>query len=955
MGISTRTTPSTSSSLLPSHPSASSSSSSSSTSSFHTTSTADSSRPPTPSTPRRTPPGGGFVPLASGKFPMAKETRGVRPQSQQLSSSSFDIDNNTNNTNYEVLSELNGGSSIRRVVQRKKDEEGNETSWKPSTTLPLILPLAASAPPPPPSSFNLNLNRSQTHSTPTAPSASSYSTSGLRAPTPSSKLKPLTLQSTAARPPPPPPSSADSPTGFFPKFKAKLTDSTRPKKKTFLGGTSQAHIVTPARAFAHPQHQPRKVSVNRIIRSSEDEEEEEDAQDWNLVEQEEEDDDDEDEFWAGEVRSKGEKENVKVSIRVRPLNPLSVNDQAAWDTTTNSLKIMDEFQKRGAKEEWVFDHVVSGSDNKEIYETAARDHVRSAMEGFNAVVFAYGQTASGKTFTLTGSKSEPGVIPRAIEDVFSFIKKNNKREFLLRASYLEIYNEVIKDLLNPATASVEIRGSSSNDITLHPVREEVVTNPAQVREILARGEASRRTAVTDWNERSSRSHSVFRLVIESREKPLGGGDGGAWVSDDRPLGRTPSAKSKSNAGKATRTSTLSLIDLAGSEKATSDKARSAEGKYINTSLLALKQVIATIAKNESKKEHAHVAYRNSKLTRMLQPSLSGDSKVSVICTLNPSAQALSETNSTLNFATGLKLVRLTATKKEVIEDPHALIQQYQVEIAQLKQQLQEKEVPKDSSRRLSRREEQNISQYRDRIRDLSSLILTSQTVEEEEDEDGPVRPVSPTKVDFESTGIELRRELFTTKMKVDEQAVTIDRLEEALRNRPTIGTDAPESAKDAHIRTLESQLALANMINQGYESNLGEPLRKVAEDVAKEWRPQVEEWKQKEADARKFGNEVAVKLEKEAAAHKKLKEIHSQLVALASETHLLSHSASTATLAPPRPSSPSGSIYSLTIPSGGGMGSGFHGGDDLLGVNLPQTLRGEGSSWDLGELRRTGY
>jgi centromeric protein E len=161
-----------------------------------------------------------------------------------------------------------------------------------------------------------------------------------------------------------------------------------------------------------------------------------------------------------------------------------------------------------------------------------------------------------------------------LKDVFAFIRKNSNREFLLRASYLEIYNEVIsqsqlpdralcspgahdtcppltfvEDLLNPSTTSVEIRGSTNNDITLHPVREEVVTNPAQVREILARGEASRRTAVTDWNERSSRSHSVFRLVIESREKPPGGGDGGAW--DDGRAG-----KAKKNAAKATRTSTL---------------------------------------------------------------------------------------------------------------------------------------------------------------------------------------------------------------------------------------------------------------------------------------------------------------------------------------------------------------------------------------------------------------
>jgi hypothetical protein len=142
---------------------------------------------------------------------------------------------------------------------------------------------------------------------------------------------------------------------------------------------------------------------------------------------------------------------------------------------------------------------------------------------------------------------------------------------------------------------------------------------------------------------------------------------------------------------------------------------------------------------------------------------------------------MSETNSTLNFATGLKAVKLTATRKEIIEDPHALIQQYRVEIESLRAELKNKEVPRDSTRRLSRREvrsspllllpfvldrtrlidlsnsvvqEQNISVYKERIRDLSSLILTSATVEEEED--APVRPVSPTKIDFEATGPEVR-------------------------------------------------------------------------------------------------------------------------------------------------------------------------------------------------------
>jgi len=220
-------------------------------------------------------------------------TGGIRPPSQLSSVDSY--------TSGDVLSELNGGSSIRRVVQRKED---TETSWKPNA-----LPLAsAPPPPPPPSSFSLNKSQSlyQSQSTPTAP------TSGLRAPTSSSKLKPLTLQPNRSQLAPPStpsssslppsdesPSTASTTGGFFPKFKAKLTDSTRPKKKTFLGGTSQAHIVTPARSFIS---QP---PTTRTVVSSEDEG---GREEWDLVEQEE-----EDEFW--EERSGVEKENVKVSIR----------------------------------------------------------------------------------------------------------------------------------------------------------------------------------------------------------------------------------------------------------------------------------------------------------------------------------------------------------------------------------------------------------------------------------------------------------------------------------------------------------------------------------------------------------------------------------------------------------------------------------------------------------------
>lgn len=144
------------------------------------------------------------------------------------------------------------------------------------------------------------------------------------------------------------------------------------------------------------------------------------------------------------------------------------------------------------------------------------------MEGYNAVIFAYGQTASGKTFTLSGDEEEPGIIPRAMRDVFGFIKRTPEREYLLRCSYLEIYNETIIDLLAPPMAAkaspVQIQGGAGGDVILTPLREEVVTSLKGVKEVMRRGEGNRRTACTDWNERSSRSHSVFRLVIESRER-----------------------------------------------------------------------------------------------------------------------------------------------------------------------------------------------------------------------------------------------------------------------------------------------------------------------------------------------------------------------------------------------------------------------------------------------------
>ncbi|KAF9019140.1 kinesin-domain-containing protein [Hymenopellis radicata] len=453
----------------------------------------------------------------------------------------------------------------------------------------------------------------------------------------------------------------------------------------------------------------------------------------------------------------GKQDKVMVSVRIRPSDKPS-----AW---------------------WL--------SNKPIYSTVAQSHVSAAMEGYNAVVFAYGQTASGKTYTLSGDEDEPGIIPRSMKDVFRYIKSNETREYLLRCSYLEIYNETIHDLLAPVgSAAVGIQGGVGSEIILSPMREEVVISLKGIQEVLKRGESHRRTACTDWNERSSRSHSVFRLVIESRERNSGS-DGrqtpGASGRQTPGLSgrQTPGPRLQAIGGRSVQTSVLSLIDLAGSEKATSDKERTREGKYINTSLLTLGSVIGTLAENSAKGKSDHVPYRNSKLTRMLQPSLSGNARISVICTINPDVNAITESTSTLLFAKRIKSVKLNAQKKEVV-DTDALIERYRKEIEELKARLAEKEaaVEDNSPRRLVRRlsakektdENKAMKDLNNRIQQLTKLILTSNTV----DESGESRPGSPVKVDFDMEPYQLQQELLAARVQLESQARQILSLEAAI-------------------------------------------------------------------------------------------------------------------------------------------------------------------------------
>ncbi|GAQ93036.1 hypothetical protein KFL_012640010 [Klebsormidium nitens] len=359
------------------------------------------------------------------------------------------------------------------------------------------------------------------------------------------------------------------------------------------------------------------------------------------------------------VKKAGLSENVTVTVRFRPLSVREARrgEDVAWYADG------DHFVRLETNPNicYAFDKVFGpASTTRVVYDVAAQHVVQGAMNGVNGTVFAYGVTSSGKTHTMHGDKKSPGVIPLAVKDVFSLIQDAPDREFLLRVSYLEIYNEVINDLLDPARQNLKIREDPQGTY-VEGVKHEVVISPAHALSFIQIGEANRHVGSTNYNLVSSRSHTIFCLTIEQSPR------GAAATREQVVL------------------SQLNLIDLAGSEssKAETTGLRRKEGSYINRSLLTLGTVIAKLSEGKPQ----HIPYRDSKLTRLLQSSLSGHGRISLICTITPASGALEETHNTVKFARRAKHVEI-ALEKHKIMDERSLIKKYQREINELRQELE---------------------------------------------------------------------------------------------------------------------------------------------------------------------------------------------------------------------------------------------------------------------------
>ncbi|XP_028262127.1 kinesin-like protein KIF17 [Parambassis ranga] len=358
-------------------------------------------------------------------------------------------------------------------------------------------------------------------------------------------------------------------------------------------------------------------------------------------------------------------ESVKVVVRCRPLNDREKALSSKMVLNMDLQRCQCFIEKPGAADEPPKQFTFDGTYNidqttEQMYNEIAYPLVEGVTEGYNGTVFAYGQTGSGKSFTMQGVSeptSQKGVIPRAFEHIFESIQCAENTKFLVRASYLEIYNEEIRDLLGSDTKQrLELKEHPEHGVYVRDLSMHTVHNVGECERIIEQGWKNRAVGYTLMNKDSSRSHSIFTIHLEICNTDASGQD-------------------HLRAGK------LNLVDLAGSERqsktgATGERLR--EATKINLSLSALGNVISALVDGRSK----YIPYRDSKLTRLLQDSLGGNTRTLMIACLSPADNNYEESLSTLRYANRAKSIQ---NRPRINEDPKdAQLREYKEEIKKLK-------------------------------------------------------------------------------------------------------------------------------------------------------------------------------------------------------------------------------------------------------------------------------
>ncbi|KAG6585011.1 Kinesin-like protein [Phytophthora cinnamomi] len=368
---------------------------------------------------------------------------------------------------------------------------------------------------------------------------------------------------------------------------------------------------------------------------------------------------------------------------------------------------------RSREKRYAFDYVFSPRDDQQkVYQHTTKFLIHGVLNGFNATVFAYGCTGAGKTYTMLGTPEEPGIMARTLEDLFRNIERVHtdpagRVQYRVSVSFLEVYNENIRDLLSASTSCSSASSMPTSeflDLREDPVRGSVVAglseveanNAQDVMKLLRRGNKYRSQESTAANSVSSRSHAVLQVHIEQQEKIYHCGS----ASDPEDIDEKGSENTEVKFGK------LSLVDLAGSERAAVTQNRGQrllEGANINRSLLALGNCINALGEKGASAAGSFVPYRDSKLTRLLKDSLGGNCRTVMIANVSLAASSVEETLNTLKYANRAKNIK-TTVKKNIVEsdqgslNQNALVANLQEEIAALKKALQQQQQQAEVSR-----------------------------------------------------------------------------------------------------------------------------------------------------------------------------------------------------------------------------------------------------------------
>ncbi|KAG6473559.1 hypothetical protein ZIOFF_067476 [Zingiber officinale] len=375
--------------------------------------------------------------------------------------------------------------------------------------------------------------------------------------------------------------------------------------------------------------------------------------------------------------SKVKEEKIFVTVRVRPLSKkeLSLKDQEAWECVDDNKVVfkVSAQDRSNLPTSYTFDRVFGPACLTDtVYEEGAKDVALSALTGINATIFAYGQTSSGKTYTMRG------IAENAVNDIYKHIHNTPERDFTVKISAMEIYNEIVRDLLKPDSGPLRLLDDPERGTIVDKLEEETAKDSQHLRHLIGICEAQRQVGETALNDASSRSHQIIRLTVES-------------------VMRENSDCVKSFVAN------LNFVDLAGSERAGQTHASGArlkEGCHINRSLLNLTTVIRTLSQG---KRGAHIPYRNSKLTRILQSSLGGNARTAIICTMSPALGHVEQSRNTLFFATCAKEVTNTAQVNVVVSEKQ-LVKQLQKEVARLEAELRTPEASASSDALLIEKE-----------------------------------------------------------------------------------------------------------------------------------------------------------------------------------------------------------------------------------------------------------